>query len=162
MDGAVSASLWSDAWAKAAGRYHGGGNQHPLSHRQQFVGRRHTGADADDEEDRTESWRSEAQDTGSHAECAEARSGHCPFDPAPGSGRRRAEKEAVWRTAEFNPENREASATDIRRGEGRASPTPHSPAKLSGIVGHDDGAGAASGEPDQAANLCWGDQVAGK
>ena len=31
---AVGARTRSDAWAKAAGRYHGGGNQHPLSDRQ--------------------------------------------------------------------------------------------------------------------------------
>src|SRR5882724_4693883 len=40
--------------------------------------------------------------------------------------------------------------------------SPHSPAKLSGIAGDDDGAGAASGETDQATNLCRDDQVAGK
>jgi IS5 family transposase len=40
---------------------------------------------------------------GSHAECAEAGSGDCPIDPVLGSGKRSAEKEAVLRTAEFNP-----------------------------------------------------------
>jgi len=114
-DRAIGARTRSDAWAKAAGRYHGGGNQHPLSDRQQFVGGRHAGADADDEEDRAESRRPEAQGAGSHAECAEAGSGDCPIDPVPGAGRRSAQKEAVWRTAESNPENRKPSATHIRR-----------------------------------------------
>src|SRR5438270_1344728 len=59
-------------------------------------------------------------------------------------------------------ENCESSATDIRRGEGGAARSPLSPAKLNGIAGDDDGAGAASGETDQAANLCRGDQIAGK
>ena len=60
-----------------------------------FIGGRHAGADADDEEDRAEGRRPEAQGTGSHAERAEAGSGDCPIDPVLGSGRRSAEKEAV-------------------------------------------------------------------
>ena len=104
----------------------------------------------------------EAQGTGSHAECAEACSGDCPVDPVPGCRRRSAEEEAVSRTAESNPENGESSATDIRRGEGRAARSPHSLAQFSGLAGDDDGAGTASGETDPAANLCRGDQGAGK
>src|ERR1039458_8756182 len=136
--------------------------QHPLSDRQQFVGGRHAGADADDEEDRAEKRRPEAQGAGSHAECAEAGSGDCPIDPAPGSGRRSPQKEAVWRTAEFNPENREPGATHIRRGEESSPSSSCSPGKLSGDAGHDEGAGAASHETNQAANLCRRDPGAGK
>ena len=60
-----------------------------------LLGGRHAGTDADDEEDRAESRRSEAQGTGSHAECAEACSGDCPVDPVPGCRRRSAQEEAV-------------------------------------------------------------------
>ena len=141
--------------AQDAGGHHGGGNQHPLSDRQQLARGWHAGVDAVDEAGRRAGGRTGQGRTRPDAEHSQEGGSDRDQQPAEGAARRGTATQVVWGVVELGRESGAASGPGDE-GNWRAGTAQAAANQDGGRADRDDVGASATGDPaNQGARARW-------